>query len=226
MTDDTASNGRKAGDVSAEDIRASHADRDEVVEILRDAAADGRLTAEELDERLTVALNARTFGELAGLTRDLPVAPLAPVVPAPAPVPAPPVRTGPPGKDVVEINQRFGTLRRSGPWEVPRRLDVRMHGGDVKLDFTQAVITHDTLDLDVYLSIGGDLVIVVRPGIVVATHDLAVGVGDLKVRVPKAAWNEPTELRVNVTGRVRGGDVVVRYPRRTLGQWMRGESAL
>ncbi|MEU6236201.1 DUF1707 domain-containing protein [Kitasatospora sp. NPDC047058] len=220
MTDDRSSSSQGAGDVSAGDIRASHADRDEVVEILRDAAADGRLTAEELDDRLALALNARTFGELALLTRDLPVAPL----PAPAPVPrAEPVR---PGKDVVEINQRFGTLRRIGPWEVPRRLDIRMHGGDVKLDFTQAVISHATLDLDVYLSIGGDLIMVVRPGIVVATHELAVGVGDLKVRVPKPGWNEPVELRVNVSGRVRGGDVVVRYPRRTLGQWMRGESAL
>ncbi|MBO1419725.1 hypothetical protein, partial [Streptomyces sp. FH025] len=162
----------------------------------------------------------RTFGELARLTRDLPVSPL------PAPTPVPRAEAGRRGKDVVEINQRFGTLRRSGPWEVPRRLELRMHGGDVKLDFTQAVISHDTLDLDVYLSIGGDLIIVVRPGIVVATHDLNVGGGDLKIRVPKSDGHEPVELRVNVTGRLRAGDVVVRYPRRTLGQWMRGESAL
>ncbi|MCC9310552.1 DUF1707 domain-containing protein [Kitasatospora sp. RB6PN24] len=220
MTDDRSSSGHRAEGVSAQDIRASHADRDEVVEILRDAAVDGRLTAEELDERLTAALNARTFGELAALTRDLPVSPL------PAPTPVPRAGAVGPGKDVVEINQRFGTLRRIGPWEVPRRLDIRMHGGDVKLDFTQAVIRHAILDLDVYLSIGGDMVIVVRPGIVVATHDLAVG-GDLKVRVPKPGPHEPVELRVNLTGRIRGGgDVVVRYPRRTLGQWMRGESAL
>lgn len=223
MTEDRSSDGHSVGEVPAGGIRASHADRDEVVEILRDAAADGRLTAEELDERLTAALNARTFGELARLTRDLPVAPL----PVPTPASRAEVgRRGGGGKDLVEINQRFGTLRRMGPWEVPRRLELRMHGGDVKLDFTQAVITHDTLDLDVYLSIGGDLVIVVRPGIVVATHELNVGGGDLKIRVPKSDGNVPVELRVNVTGRLRAGDVVVRYPRRTLGQWMRGESAL
>ncbi|MFJ2581033.1 DUF1707 domain-containing protein [Kitasatospora aureofaciens] len=202
--------------MSAEDLRASHADRDQVVEILRDAAGDGRLTAEELDERIAAALNARTIGELAALTRDLPV----------SPDPAPPAEPGRRPKDVVEINQRFGTLHRSGPWEVPRRLDIRMHGGDVKLDFTQAVISHDTLDLDVYLSIGGNLILVVRPGIVVVTDDLTVGVGEVKVRVPGADEIEPVVLRVTVTGRVRGGDVVVRYPRRTLGQWMRGESAL
>jgi hypothetical protein len=39
-----------------------------VVDVLREAAADGRLTPEELDERLGLALSARTFGELAPLT--------------------------------------------------------------------------------------------------------------------------------------------------------------
>ena len=59
------------------DLRASHEDRDQVVEVLRVAAGDGRLTADELDERLEVALAARTFGELAALTADLPSAPAA-----------------------------------------------------------------------------------------------------------------------------------------------------
>ncbi|MFC8722208.1 DUF1707 domain-containing protein [Kitasatospora sp. NPDC057198] len=221
MADDGSSGSPDGKRVPAAQMRASHTDRDEVVEILRDAAADGRITVDELDERLTVALNARTFGELAALTRDLPVTPPA------APLPPPPVPRIEPGpsRDLVEVTQRFGTLRRVGPWEVPRRLDLRMHVGDACLDFTQAVITHPVLDLDVHLGIGSDLLVVVRPGIVVATHELSVG-GDLKVRVPRESWNEPTQLRVNLRGRVRNGDVVVRYPRRTLGQWMRGESAL
>lgn len=50
------------------DLRASHADRDQVVEWLRIAAGDGRLSAEELDARLESALTARTLGELAELT--------------------------------------------------------------------------------------------------------------------------------------------------------------
>src|SRR5215472_18755961 len=55
-------------------LRASHRDRDRVVEILRVAAGDGRLTSEELDERLEAALTARTYAELAVLTTDLPAA--------------------------------------------------------------------------------------------------------------------------------------------------------
>jgi Domain of unknown function (DUF1707) len=53
-------------------LRASHADRDLAVDILCAAAGDGRLTAAELDERLDTALTARTVGELATVTADLP----------------------------------------------------------------------------------------------------------------------------------------------------------
>src|SRR5260221_12451248 len=50
-------------------LRASHQDRDRVVEILRVAAGHGRLTAEEPDERLEAAPTARTLHDLAPLTR-------------------------------------------------------------------------------------------------------------------------------------------------------------
>ena len=59
------------------DLRASHEDRDRVVDTLRVAGGDGRLTAEELDARLERGLSARTLGELAELTADLPSAPAA-----------------------------------------------------------------------------------------------------------------------------------------------------
>src|ERR1700760_2719011 len=55
-------------------LRVSHEDRDQVAEMLRVAAGDGRLTADELDERLERALTARTYDELAALVTDLPVA--------------------------------------------------------------------------------------------------------------------------------------------------------
>lgn len=58
------------------DIRASDMDREGVVTILRDAHAEGRLTLEEFDERTSAAYAARTWGELADLTADLPVQPV------------------------------------------------------------------------------------------------------------------------------------------------------
>jgi Domain of unknown function (DUF1707) len=63
-------------------LRASDRDREEVVERLRAATAEGRLLVGELEERLEVAFHARTNGELDVLVADLPVAP------APAPAPA------------------------------------------------------------------------------------------------------------------------------------------
>jgi hypothetical protein len=62
--------------------RASDADREATGERLRQAAAEGRLDAEELDERLGAAYAARTVDDLAPLTADLP-APQAPAPPAP-----------------------------------------------------------------------------------------------------------------------------------------------
>jgi hypothetical protein len=53
-------------------IRASDADRENVVAILRDAYTAGRLTLEEFDERTTAALSGRTWGALTELTKDLP----------------------------------------------------------------------------------------------------------------------------------------------------------
>jgi Domain of unknown function (DUF1707) len=53
-------------------LRASDADRDAVVERLRDAAGEGRLEPDELDQRVDVALRARTYGDLAELLADLP----------------------------------------------------------------------------------------------------------------------------------------------------------
>jgi hypothetical protein len=70
-------------------LRASHADREQVVDALQAAFAQGRLTADELDERVGQALAARTYAELAALTTDLPADPDQARAPVPAPPPAP-----------------------------------------------------------------------------------------------------------------------------------------
>jgi hypothetical protein len=67
-------------------FRTSDADRDRVAGLLRDHFAAGRITREELDERLTATLNARTFGELRRALADLP---------EPAPVAGPASRVPP-----------------------------------------------------------------------------------------------------------------------------------
>jgi hypothetical protein len=60
------------GRVGQRDVLASDADRDAAAGMLSSAFAEGRLTAEEHSERVRAACGARTLGELAGLTADLP----------------------------------------------------------------------------------------------------------------------------------------------------------
>jgi hypothetical protein len=67
------------------DIRVGDAERDAVTAILHDAFGKGQLTSQELDQRLDAALNARTRGELNGLTVDLPGILETPSQPAPRP---------------------------------------------------------------------------------------------------------------------------------------------
>ena len=69
-------------------LRAGHADREQVIEALKDAFVQGRLTRDELDTRAGQALIARTRAELAALTADIPAFPVA-AGPARPPAPAP-----------------------------------------------------------------------------------------------------------------------------------------
>ena len=71
-------------------IRVSDADRDRVTAQLRDHFAAGRITPGELDERLSSALNAKTFGDLRRIMADLPGPVPAPLGAAPPPLQATP----------------------------------------------------------------------------------------------------------------------------------------
>jgi hypothetical protein len=69
-------------------MRASDADRDKAAQLLREHHAEGRLTAEEFDDRVDRALTAKTLGELDELLSDLPAIdlyrlPAAGITPAP-----------------------------------------------------------------------------------------------------------------------------------------------
>ncbi|MFJ2590182.1 DUF1707 domain-containing protein [Streptomyces sp. NPDC087538] len=138
MSGEISPTGKHPGPGSSPELRASHADRDRVVDVLRIAAGEGLLTADELDERLETALSARTLSELTTLTADLP------------PVSATVGATGAEAKDRVRIAQAHsGAVERVGRWAVPRRLELAVTFCKVTLDFTDAVITHDTLRIDV-----------------------------------------------------------------------------
>ncbi|MBO0777173.1 MAG: DUF1707 domain-containing protein [Actinobacteria bacterium] len=210
MTGEVAPLGDGERTASGGELRASHQDRDRVVEVLRDAAGDGRLTAEELDERLEAALTARTYGELASLTADLPA---GAGFTGPAAVGTP--------KELVRIESSSASVRRDGPWLVPQRMEVRVSSGRVTLDFTRALISQPLLLIDAELK-SGSLLLITKPGIVVDTDEIAVRSGTVKVRAP---WPEtPAMLQIKVSGDVGSGSIEARPPRpprRTFWQWLR-----
>src|SRR5690349_24594140 len=196
------------GEIARSELRASHDDRDRVVELLRVSAGDGRLTAEELDERLEQAMTARTYGELARLVADLP---------AQGPMAAPPP-TAARAKDVVRIDTRSGHVKRVDRWVVPQRMEVKVTSGHVLLDFTEAVITQPTLALNVEVR-SGHIKLLTRPGIVVDADDVAVRSGHVRVKAP---WGTdvPVRLHIEVTGTVGSGHFVARPRSRNLWQWL------
>ena len=216
MADPQSSRGGQSGlpaTVAGEELRASHADRDQVVELLRVAAGDGRLSAEELDDRLERALTARTYAELAALTADLPATPGAAVVP-----PGAGAASATP-KDLVRIHVHGSSARRDGRWVVPKELDVKVRGGGVTLDFTEAVISQPLLMIDADVS-SGRLTLVTKPGIAVDTSDVAADNSYVKVRANRGP-EVPVILRIQVSGMVGGGHITARPPRRTFRQWLR-----
>jgi hypothetical protein len=178
--------------------------------MLRGAAAAGRLDPDELDERTAAALAARTLGDLAALIADLPGEP-----PLDLSLPEPP-----PHRDHVE-SELYGA-KRDGPWTVPSELDVKVNGGNVVLDFTEARLTSPTLAIDTRVR-GGSLTLITRPGIDVHTRDLMVDNGSVKVGAPWPADGTPTELTVTVTGTIAVGELIARPPRRNLREWLRGD---
>jgi Domain of unknown function (DUF1707) len=196
--------------IAHSELRASHEDRDSVVELLRVAAGDGRLTADELDQRLELALTARTYRELATLTTDLPAVPGTGPLTRPGPLPQP--------KELVRIQCGSGNDKREGPWMVPQRMEVDVTSGSVKLDFTEAVITGQTLRIDADVR-SGHLVLVTRPGIVVETSDVTVSSGNVKANQYWTA-STPEILRIEIAGRIHSGNITARPPRRTFWQWL------
>jgi hypothetical protein len=178
-------------------LRASDADRDRVIDVLRAATADGRLTADEFSERMEAALSSRTFRELAPLTADL------------ATPPASPAPESAPAEDVMRIDQYGGSVQRSGRWVVPRRLELHPSWCDVTIDFTDAVIRHDTLHVEMKMR-GGSLILVVGPGMVVDVDSLATRYTDVIIH-PATEPGTPVRFRIRLAGRMRYGYIEARY---------------
>ncbi|MFD4635371.1 DUF1707 domain-containing protein [Streptomyces sp. NPDC058284] len=122
-------------------LRASDADRDRTADILREALAEGRLTAEEHSERIDGVYAAKTVAELEPLVRDLPAAHGRPSAGRGAPEPAPSRPSPgvvPPVADENLVAVLSSSARR-GRWRVARRTHAYAVFGSVEIDLSEAI---------------------------------------------------------------------------------------
>jgi hypothetical protein len=139
-------------------LRASDTDRDQVVEVLRDALMTGRLTQDEHSERLEQALQARTLGELEPITQDLavpgqPFQPVAAAAPSNSPVPI--EEPANPADSFDTMIGIFGGGERSGRWRVKRRTNAFCVFGGYDLDMTDAVFEGREVTIWAFAIFGG-----------------------------------------------------------------------
>lgn len=124
-------------------LRISDADRHQVAEVLREAAGDGRIDPDELDERLAATYAARTYADLVPITHDLPTRRDHPTAPA--------------RRRHLAI---LSSVDRRGVWVVPQQLTVLALMGGATLDLRQARFAAQEVVLTVHAIMGGASVIV------------------------------------------------------------------
>ena len=181
------------GDAGPPAIRASDAEREVTMQRLQAAAGEGRLSFEELADRIEAAGRAMTRDELERLTRDLPAEPR--------------------GQEMTTIPTRasavFGDVRRSGAWTVPARGKWQSLFGDVVLDLRAAHVAQTVVEIDAG-TVFGDVDLLVPEGVEVEIR-ARVLFGDVKQEAGEAA--PPGAPRIVLTGGTVFGDVRVRSRR-------------
>lgn len=177
--------------------RASDHDRDRAAAVVQEAHGDGRLDAEELDERLTRIYSAKTQLELRTATEDL----------------LPVAHGGQSG--VLTLRAKHSRQKREGRWQVPPRIVALAEHSSVRLDFTQAVVRTAEIHVDAEAEHGA-VVLVVPEGWSIDVDDVATHHGTVK---NKAVAPRPGGVRVRVTGRAKHSNIVVRHPRRRRWWW-------
>lgn len=173
------------------DVRAGDADRDEVINLLGDAFAEGRLDYEELHHRQELAARARTMGDLRPLVRDLPTGRGR-------------------GEDDLVLVAGLRSQRRAGPWSVPPRLVLGAAVADVRVDFRHALCAHRVVEVWVRPGLGR-VVLVVPRSWGVRVEELRTGWGVVRNdHRPEPEGDHPVLV---VRGSLGVGRLLVRRPR-------------
>jgi hypothetical protein len=182
-------------------LRASDADRDRVAEQLRDALAEGRLTADEHAERIETVYSAKTYAELAPLLADLPsAATAAPAMPIRGDLPAPVQQSS----SIVAI---FSGAERKGRWLVEAHTNIFTVFGGVEIDLREAVLSQREVTMNITCVFGG-VSIQVPPGVRVVNSSAAILGGFSQDDDDTLDANAPT---LRITGFTLFGGVDVKH---------------
>ncbi|MFJ8631735.1 DUF1707 domain-containing protein [Streptomyces sp. NPDC093568] len=197
----------------APELRASDADRERVADVLRDALAEGRLDMEEFGERLDATYKARTYGELAPITRDLPVGAVA--VPKVDMV----KRDGSPdgswagrivggeGSSTWGIAVMSG-FQRKGRWTAPKRFNCFAFWGGGEIDLREANFADREIVINCVAIMGG-MEVIVPPGVEVEVRGIGIMGGFDHPEETAQDEPQPGAPRVIVTGFAFWGGVGV-----------------
>jgi Domain of unknown function (DUF1707) len=162
---------------SAPVLRASDAERDRAADLLREAMTSGRLSVDELDDRIRQVFAAKTRPELERLVEDVlvPAEDLHPVAARPGGVPSaearPPVRTGEDGtRRILSI---LSGSKRTGRWRLAASCSVLTVLGGTELDLSAVELATDRVELKVVSVLGG-AEIALPPGLNVEISETAI----------------------------------------------------
>ena len=155
------------------ELRASDADRERTADLLRHAAGEGRLTMDELDERLDLVYETRTQRELDKLTADVVVPGDAQRISARMPV-----RAGSGSEWVVSVMSGHD---RKGRWRVGRHLKIVSVMGGSSVDLNDAELTDRETTITVFSLMGGSEIRVPDNVNVVISDFALMGGNDAKV---------------------------------------------
>ena len=137
------------------ELRASDTDRERVADRLRTAAGHGRISMDELEERLDAAYAAKTYGELVPITADLPLEDARPDV-GPPPVPSSALVVGEQQRhDRGTAIAIMSGANRGGRWIVPKRVFVFTFWGGSVIDLRDARFESGTTVIHAYAIMGG-----------------------------------------------------------------------
>ena len=197
------------------DTLASDADRESVSRWLAAAAGEGRITTQEMEDRLVRARHARTYGDLEQLVHDLPS------TETPGPTTSP---------ETLRVSASMRSARMRGTWRVPPRIVASAGRGTVLLDFTEAVIEQDEVTVDARPN-WRSVTLIIPDRYAVTTEESVPGTGDIRnltATTPRPGSEPGSDgPRIHVVARPGLGSVIIKGQRqqRWRPRWRRPKDA-